>query len=410
MFTSKSIFLLIAIIVLLAIAWNTDISTVYIFFVIVFVMFVLSFAHLYLNIPDIEFKRDVMDTAYEDDILNVKISMKNKRVISSYFFEIVDTFTGAPPEEQGKSLFVLDIKAKQTRKINYVTNCYKRGLWKIGPVLLVSQDALGFFKSKKTLSVVSEILVYPSLFKIFSFPPLASGSVSWMGVETANISGDSHEFFGIREYQIGDAMSRIHWPSSAKHGKLIVKQFERNAVQEATIIFDLKKGHDIGVGRETTLEYAVKIAGSAAKYLLNEGALVQMIAYGKKNSIMIPFGKGQSHMYKIFEKLAVVQADGDMTLVEALEEASFIAPHRSTVITIMLDNDMRALSSLIQFKVKSIKLIIIVLSTSTFGQGDEGEYLDSEAAKKFDEGLANLEAYVYRISKGDDLEKAFETV
>ena len=410
MFTPKSIFLLIAIIVLLAIAWNTDITTVYIFFVIAFVMFVLSFIHLYFNIPDIEFKRDVMDAAFEDDILNVKIALKNKRIISSYFFEVVDNFAGAPPEKQGKSLFILDIKAKETKKINYFVNCYKRGLWKIGPVLFVSQDALGFFKFKKTLHVVSEILVYPSLFKVFSFPPLASGSVSWMGVETARISGDSHEFFGIREYQIGDAMSRIHWPSTARHGRLIVKQFERNAVQEATIIFDLKKGHDIGVGRETTLEYAVKIAGSVARYLLNEGALVQMIAYGKKHSIMLPFGKGQSHMYKIFEKLAMVQADGDMTLGQALEEASFIAPHRSTVITIMLDNDMQALSSLIQFKVKGIKLIVIVLATATFGHADEGEYLDAEGAKEFDEGLASLEAYVYRISKGDDLEKAFETV
>jgi len=106
----------------------------------------------------------------------------------------------------------------------------------------------------------------------------------------------------------------------------------------------------------------------------------------------------------------MVQADGDMTLGQALEEASFIAPHRSTVITIMLDNDMQALSSLIQFKVKGIKLIVIVLATATFGHADEGEYLDAEGAKEFDEGLASLEAYVYRISKGDDLEKAFETV
>ena len=53
MFTVKSIFLLIAVVVLLAIAWNTDITMVYIFFVISFVMFILSFIHLQVNIPDI---------------------------------------------------------------------------------------------------------------------------------------------------------------------------------------------------------------------------------------------------------------------------------------------------------------------------------------------------------------------
>ena len=51
-----------------------------------------------------------------------------------------------------------------------------------------------------------------------------------------------------------------------------------------------------------------------------------------------------------------------------------------------------------------------MLATSTFGKTEEGEYLDQEAAKRFDETLAGLEAYVYRIGKGDDLEKKFETV
>lgn len=408
MFTSKSIFLLITVIILLAIAWNTDITIVYIFFSIAFVMFLLSFVHLQFNAPDIAITREVQDTAYEDDIVNVKMTIQNRRGLPLYFFELLDMFPGGPPEEKETSLFILDLKPRESKKISYIANCYQRGLWKIGPVVVVSQDALGFFKNEKTIKVFSEILVYPNLFRIFSFPQLASGSVSWIGVETARISGDSHEFFGVREYQRGDAMSRIHWPSSARHNKLIVKQFERNAVQEATIILDLKKGHDIGGGKDTTLEYAVKIAGSIAKFLLNEGVLVQMIGYGKE-AVTLPFGKGDSHMYKILEYLASVQADGDFTLSQALEEASFVAPQRSTLIVVMLDNDIDSLSSLVQFKIKGVKLIVIVLATSTFGHMAEEEYLDIEDAKRFDDALANLEAIVYRVSKGDDLEKKFET-
>jgi hypothetical protein len=110
------------------------------------------------------------------------------------------------------------------------------------------------------------------------------------------------------------------------------------------------------------------------------------------------------------ECLAKVRSDGDYSLSQTLEEASFIAPYSSTLITIMLDIDIDALSSLVQFKVKGIKLIIVVLSSSTFGQTEEGEHFEIESAKEFDETLASLEAYVYRISKGDDLEKKFETV
>lgn len=409
MFTSKSVFLLITIIVLLAIAWNTDITMVYILFVVTFVMFVLSFMHLQVNIPDISVSRELHDTANEDDLLNINIDIKNRRTLPLYFFEILDRFPGASPDEKEKSLFVLNMKPKEKKKISYIANCYQRGLWRLGPISVISQDALGFFKMKKSLNVFSEILVYPRLFRIFAFPPLASGSVSWLGVETAKISGDSHEFFGVREYQRGDRMSRIHWVSTARRNRLIVKQFEKNAVQEVTIIIDLKKGHDIGSGRETTLEYSVKVAGSIASYLLNEGAFIQMVGYGKE-AMILPFGKGEAHKYRILDYLANVQADGEFSLGQTIDEASFVTPHRSTVIVIMLDNDMDSLTKLVQFRVKGIKLIIIVLATLTFGHTGEGEHLDAEAAAKFDEALASLEAYVYRVSKGDELEKKFETV
>ena len=76
----------------------------------------------------------------------------------------------------------------------------------------------------------------------------------------------------------------------------------------------------------------------------------------------------------------------------------------------MLDNDIDSLSDLVQFTVKGVKLIVVVLATSTFGHAEGAEYLDSEASQKFDEVLAGLEAYVYKVSKGDDLEKKFEVV
>lgn len=409
MLTSRGISFLFAVIILLAIAWNTDITMVYIFFVITFVMFILSYFHMRLSIPNIEIERVAQETAFEDEMLNIKMSIRNNLSRNVSFFEILDYFPAAEPGKEKTSLFILDISAKEEKKFSYTIDCYKRGIWKMGPIEVISQDALGFFRIKNTINLMSDIIVYPAFFRVFAFPPLASGSVSWMGVETAKISGDSHEFFGIREYQRGDAISRIHWPSTARHNKLIVKQFERNSIQEATIVLDLKKGNDIGVGRETTLEYAVKIAGSVAKFLMNSGAFVQIIGYANE-ALVVPFGKGESHAYKVLEYLAGVRSEGVFSLSETLEEASFITPYSSTLITIMLDNDMDALSGLVQFKIKGIKLIVVVLSASTFGHTEESEYLDAEGAKKFEEALAGLEAYVYKVSKGDDLEKKFEMV
>jgi uncharacterized protein (DUF58 family) len=409
MLTSRGVSLLLAVIILIAIAWNTDITMVYIFFVTAFVMFILSYIYMHLSIPNIEVQRTTQETAFEDEMLNIKMKIRNNLSRSMSFFEILDYFPAAEPGKEKPSLFMLNIKAKEEINFNYSVECHKRGIWKIGPIEVVSQDPLGFFRMKKTLNVISDIIIYPALFRVFAFPPLARGSVSWMGVETAKISGDSHEFFGVREYQRGDAISRIHWPSTAKHSKLIVKQFERNSIQEATIVMDLKEGNNIGAGKETTLEYSVKIAGSISRFLMDNGAFVQLIGYTKE-AIVVPFGKGESHAYKILEYLAGARSEGVYTLSQTLEEASFITPYSSTIIVVMLDNDMEALSSLVQFRIKGIKVIVVVLSSFTFGHTEDSEYLDAEGARKFDEALASLEAHVYKVSKGDNLEKIFEVV
>ncbi len=406
MWTTKSIALIIAVLLLLVIAWNTDITLVYILFLASFLLFVGSFIILQLNIVNLQVARNIEETAFEDEMLDVGLVIENKRALPNFLFEVVDNFSCGPPDEPRPSIFILKLAGFEKLKVSYIGKCYKRGLWRIGPLTVNSQDSLGFFRMKKSLYVFSDILVYPKVFRILNFPPLARGSVSWLGVETAKISGDSHEFYGVREYQRGDAISRIHWPSSARLRELIVKQFERSAVQEATLVLDLKKGHDIGTGKETTLEYGVKIGASICRYLIDIGAIVQVIAHGKE-PIMLHFGKGESHMYQILEEFAKVQADGVTDLKDVLEEANFITPYNSTLIVIMLDIDRDALSSLIQFKVKGIRLIVVVLSTSTFAVVPEA-FLDEKGMRDFEESLANLEAYQYRIAKGDDLEKKFE--
>ena len=80
-----------------------------------------------------------------------------------------------------------------------------------------------------------------------------------------------------------------------------------------------------------------------------------------------------------------------------------------TVIAIVIDNDIDSLSNLVEFKVKGIKVIVIVLFASTFGEV-EPSYIDQSRAKRFEEALVNLEAHVYRVAKGDNLEKKFETI
>ncbi|MFH1478454.1 MAG: DUF58 domain-containing protein [Candidatus Omnitrophota bacterium] len=407
MLTLKGIFLCIIIIILLAVSWNLKIEIFYVLCAISFCILFLGFLYVYLTLPKISIERKVQDVAYEDDLLAVEVKITNKRNIPSFFFEVIDRFEGEACDKKEKSLFVSRLDREDYILVNYTVNCFKRGLHRFGPVSVAYQDMMGFFKIVKRLDVFSEILVYPKLFNILFFPQLKASSLSWMGVETARISSDTHEFFGVREYRRGDLKSRIHWPLTAKHGKLIVKEFQRNAAQEATILLDLKKGNDIGTGKDTTLEYSVKIAASVAAYLLENNIFVQLVGYGKEK-FCLPFGKGEYHKHRILEYLAGVTSDGEVTLDKMVDETVFGAPIQSTLVCILSDNDLKGLMSLSQFKTKDIKLIIVLLAASSFGKIGKGSIISKDDARNFEDMLSNMEAYTYRIIKGDKLEEKFQ--
>jgi uncharacterized protein (DUF58 family) len=51
-------------------------------------------------------------------------------------------------------------------------------------------------------------------------------------------AGYGNEVFGVREYRAGDSLRRIHWRSSARHGELVVREFEPPGLQTLTILVD----------------------------------------------------------------------------------------------------------------------------------------------------------------------------
>jgi hypothetical protein len=71
------------------------------------------------------------------------------------------------------------------------------------------------------------------------------------------------EFYGSREYQHGDPLRRIHWRNTARRGQFVVKEFEETSQGSVLVAFECSR--EWGSGRETTLEYSVRIAASLAR-------------------------------------------------------------------------------------------------------------------------------------------------
>jgi uncharacterized protein (DUF58 family) len=126
-----------------------------------------------------------------------------------------------------------------------------------GPVIstgwaLDTGDLLGLFKERGATQGNTELaLVLPRFTSLGSRHRVRELEAS----AAASRAGTGTELFGVREYRPGDPLRRIHWRSSARHGELIVREYEPPGIQSLGIFCD---------PAPTTREAADQIARVAA--------------------------------------------------------------------------------------------------------------------------------------------------
>src|SRR5262249_48196638 len=84
---------------------------------------------------------------------------------------------------------------------------------------------------------------------------------------THRLFEDPSRIAGIREYQAGDPLNRVHWPSTARTGQLQCKVYEATTMAGATILLDFHQGGYYPQGEPHRSELAVTAAVSLANAL-----------------------------------------------------------------------------------------------------------------------------------------------
>lgn len=406
-FVTKRNILISLNVLFLLIAWNREINLLYGMFSVLAATIIISHILPSHSVRGITATRKMPYTSFEGDELDISVQIENTGRTSRYMVETVDFIPAAEPALQKPITFIGKIGGRKRREYVFSLPCYKRGEYSAGPLRIVSAYPLGISSAESCLrDQPHPLLVYPEMFDIAYFPILSKGSMITTGIEALAKMGGNEDFFGTREYREGDSLRYIHWPSSAKQNKLIVKDFEIRASTQATIILDLHKGSEAGEGKDTTLEYAVKIAASVSKYALDRGHSIQLIGYGT-NSHVVSYGKGLNHLSKVLDTLARVRADGNMPYPLAIYRSADMLRNGDTAILLFSGQhtDVNAyLHSLALLRAKRINCICIFMKRNTFLPNADHSF--SEAAPLVNEFIS-LNVPVYFVAKGDRLQEVF---
>lgn len=391
-------------------AINNDISLLYGMFALLSSVLLISFFLSRVTVRKIECHRLMNNLATEDEELAVTVRVESRGRFPQFMLQVEDQFTAASLNQKRETFLIPKLSYNKGVELHYKKLCYKRGEYSVGPFNLSSASPLGLFSRKKIMDVRSPLLVYPSTFSI-DYLPLVSGSfLPRIGVETLCKAGTSDDFFGTREYKSGDPVKYIHWPSSARLGRIVVKEFEMSAATDITIVLDLEMNSSIGHGKENTLEYAVKVAASIAKYAISRANSVQFIAYGERQ-IIIPSSHGLNQLSRILEELARIKANGRIPFCQTIANVQEYIQEGSTVALIFSVVDSESLLPLSDFVHKHVKILAVVLNDNSFKDTKTSLFETEDYTqryKTFVQGLIAQGAIVYSISKGDDLSRRLE--
>jgi uncharacterized protein (DUF58 family) len=346
------------------------------------------------------------------DLLDENYEIANATRLPRLWVEVVNS--AGIPGSAGSRLFTF-IRGHQRRFYLSRTWLTKRGAFALGPTTLTAGDPFGLFSTHRVIPFTQTLIVLPMLVDVPSFP-LPAGALPGGQSIRRKASGVTPYAAGVREYVTGDPMRAIHWQSTARRDRLMVKEFEQDPQAETWIFLDAAAAVNKALSEQdeepqrfdelifrrrrhvklapATIEYGVTLAASLAHYFIEHGRAVGLVAAAQALTV-IPAERGERQESKILETLAFINADGDLSIAALAGAQARHLPLGSSVILITPSPAPEVALAADEFQRRNQRLIVLLMDARTFG-GDE----QSEAVLGL---LAARAVPVCQIRCGDDL-------
>lgn len=267
--------------------------------------------------------------AAEPFLMEVVIkNAKPKR--ASYSIEVEDLHGDTPID---KRCYFLKIPEAKSQRTSYRHTFVRRGLYTLTGYRLATKFPFALFRKSRDVAAPLDVLVYPARVPVPRPPPRSATR----GDATAERLGRRGEFFGLREHRAGDDRRDVHWKSSARSGRLLVREYEDELARRLVIAVDNALPSQIreavaanatdelapvgpwsnGFGAMTpafqeqvsAVERAISIAASLAAAYLEVGWTVELVARGAH----VAGGMGRQHEARIGTVLARLPYVGEET-------------------------------------------------------------------------------------------------
>lgn len=229
-----------------------------------------------------------------------------------------------PVELGARPRFVIDRLAPHShRDVSYEVRSDVRGRFLVGPLVLRVADPFGLCALDRSFSQRDALVVTPTVEHL----PAVSISGDWSGhgdSRARSVAAAGEDDVAVRDYRRGDELRRVHWPSTARHGQLMVRREEQPWESRSAVLLDTRERAHRGRGSDSSFEQSVSMAASVGVHLGRRGFAVRLVgASGPEVSSAghLPATLGGDNEGLLLDALAVVSERGNDT-IEGLATAA----------------------------------------------------------------------------------------
>jgi uncharacterized protein (DUF58 family) len=193
----------------------------------------------------------------------------------------------------------LTLRAGEERTVELLVEARRWGAYDVGSLLVRTRDRFGLFLFERAFVRSLPLRVYPTPDRLRTMlSPFVTQAHA--GNAVSRERGGGIEFADVREFVSGDRVRHVNWRVSARRGDLHVNQhhLERNA----DVVIFIDTFAEVGEGRGTTLDLAIRGAATLAGRYLATRDRVGMIGFGGIIRWLRP-GMGTTQLYRLLDSL-----------------------------------------------------------------------------------------------------------
>jgi uncharacterized repeat protein (TIGR01451 family) len=309
------------------------------------------------------------------DVVNVRVKISNNGGIPVPWMLLEDLLPPSAVRQRpprltldGRRFKLGVLRGHKEMVLKYKIECAMRGYYQIGPLLMESGDLFGLHRRHRVETEPVYLTVYPKVVTLTGYDVASRRPIGDVRL-THRLYEDPTRISGVRPYETGDPMNRVHWRATARTGMLHSKTYEPTTLAGASILLDFHVGawprrgepmrSELAVTTAVSIANAVSVLGQQVGLATNARDAADRLRVKKKGSLQfetrsaarneveeigdndrlkplqVPTRRGVEQFERIREMLARVELSDGLAFPQFVLEIMPRLPRDATVIAIL---------------------------------------------------------------------------